>query len=128
MRTYQRVCPSITRLAAWMSLSMPVLVIAQSEPAIAPSFPTPSEIIKERLHEGFDQQEIYKQSCNSVVRVEMSDTLGSTLITGFFIDENGLIATVISTNRVLTGSQSPGRNALTRQSCWQSMNAPAWHC
>ena len=56
---------------------------------------TPPEIVERSTL----QKEIYRQSCNSVVRIEMSDPLGSTLATGFFIDDEGLVATVISTNR-----------------------------
>lgn len=62
-------------------------------------FPPTSVIIDDRLHENADLQAIYRQSCNSVVKIEKSDPLGSTMATGFFIDDSGLIATVVPTNR-----------------------------
>ncbi|MDA0814895.1 MAG: hypothetical protein O3C21_21150, partial [Verrucomicrobia bacterium] len=81
MAAYERARSAGTHLAVSVALFAPLTAFAQVEPTIAPSFPTPSEIIEERLQEGADQQELYRQSCNSVVTIETSDPLGSTLIT-----------------------------------------------
>lgn len=79
--------------------SGPVSGSTETPSAIPASFPTPSEIIEGRIHQSAEQQELYRLTCNSVVRIEKADALGTTMATGFFVDENGLVATVISTNR-----------------------------
>ena len=67
---------------------------------IPSDLPTASEIIQKQLGETEEQQKLYRKACNSVVKVETSDSLGMTVASGFFIDEEGIVATIVSTNRI----------------------------
>lgn len=89
-RYLNRICV-LACAGIWFAFS---LISAQAQDA-----PPPSADLINSPDDLPGAKEIYRQSCNSVVRIETADSLGSTLVTGFFVDDNGLIATVISTNR-----------------------------
>jgi S1-C subfamily serine protease len=60
---------------------------------------TPAEAVAHKLKEGAEGKAIYEQACASVVKVEKSGSVGVTVGSGFFIDEDGLLVTVIPTNQ-----------------------------
>ncbi|MGK0185036.1 MAG: serine protease Do [Verrucomicrobiales bacterium] len=104
-RSLYRICASV---CASVTLAIPISVSGQD-------ITLPNTKIIGNPAELPGAKEIYRQSCNSVVQIQMSDLLGSTLVTGFFVDDKGLIATVISTNR------SPDTITVT----WQERTYPA---